>query len=305
MKFFDRSYNLEQCIKKAHELGFKGIEIVAAQMIENYPYPTQEWCQWFCEILKKYDMQPLSYSAYIDMGQNTGRDLTEEEIMQCTMNDIIYANRMGFSIVRTQHAISPKILRKLIPFAEKWNVSVGVELHAPHSWKTEVWQEYAQLFKEEGSDYIGVVPDMGIFQEHPHRPFQTVMVESGIIRQNVEKIISDFEKGMTKKDLLVKYHIEDIKQAGVINTMYETFRKANLEDLKNMIPYSKYIHGKFYYIDEQGQDSCIPYDRIVNIIKNEGFKGHIAAEYEGHFSDGTIDCTEQLGRFSNMMQRLL
>ena len=29
------------------------------------------------------------------------------------------------------------------------------------------------------------------------------------------------------------------------------------------------------------------------------------AEYEGHFSDGTVDCVEQLGRYSRMMHKLL
>lgn len=117
MKFFDGSYDLEDCVRTASQLGFKGVEIVAAQMVENYPYPTEEWCGWFRELLQKYRMQPVSYSAYIDMGQYTGRDLTEEEIIQCTLNDMMYANRLGFPIVRTQHAISPGILEKMIPYA--------------------------------------------------------------------------------------------------------------------------------------------------------------------------------------------
>jgi sugar phosphate isomerase/epimerase len=33
IKFFDRSYDLEACVKKAHELGFKGVEIVTIKVI--------------------------------------------------------------------------------------------------------------------------------------------------------------------------------------------------------------------------------------------------------------------------------
>ena len=211
-KFFDKSYDLEQCVQKAHELGFSGIEIVAAQMIPGYPNPSDEWRRWFCGILEKYKMQPLSYSAYIDMGQHTGRDLSEEEIIQCTLNDIMYASRMGFPIVRTQHAISPAILEKMIPSAKKWKVWLGVELHAPHNCQVGVWKEYLRLFDRVGSDYIGVVPDMGIFQEREEEPFQ----------------------------------------------------RASLSDLDLLIPHSRYIHGKFFYIDEMGKDPSIPYEKIVD-----------------------------------------
>lgn len=305
IKFFDRSYDLEQCVKKAHELGFKGVEIVAAQMIENYPNPTDEWCEWLKGILKKYDMQPLSYSAYIDMGQHTGRDLTEDEIIQCTLNDIIFAHRLGFPIVRTQHAISPAILEKMIPYAKKWGVWIGVELHAPHNCQVGVWKEYFNLFERVGSDYIGVVPDMGIFQEHPHKLFQTAALESGFTSSQVEGIIADFESGMGQAALVEKWSVKESRQLDVIETMCETFHEAALEDFDIMIPHSRYIHGKFYYINEEAKDTCIPYEKIIKKIKELGFEGHIAAEYEGHFSDGTVDCVEQLGRYSRMMHRLI
>ena len=72
-----------------------------------------------------------------------------------------------------------------------------------------------------------------------------------------------------------------------------------------MIPHSRYIHGKFFYIDETGKDPSIPYEKIVERIRKLGYEGHIAAEYEGHFTNGSIDCVEQLERYSNMMRCLL
>ncbi len=305
MKFFDGSYDLEDCVRTASQLGFKGVEIVAAQMVENYPYPTEEWCARFRELLQKYRMQPVSYSAYIDMGQYTGRDLTEEEIIQCTLNDMMYANRLGFPIVRTQHAISPKILEKMIPYAKKWKVWLGVELHHPHNCRVDVWRQYFDLFERVGSDYIGVVPDMGIFQEHPHHSFCQMALENGIEQGCLEQILADFEQGMKQKALQEKYQIHKPEQLELLNTMYETFHPATFEDLDIMVPHSKYMHGKFYYINEQEEDTCIPYKKIADRIKSLGFQGHIAAEYEGHFTDATVDCVEQLRRYSNMMHRLL
>ena len=108
-----------------------------------------------------------------------------------------------------------------------------------------------------------------------------------------------------KEDLIEKWQISVKAQLDVIENMYGTFHKATLEDFDIMIPHSKYIHGKFYYINEEEKDTCIPYEKIVEKIKALGFNGHIAAEYEGHFSDGTVDCVEQLGRYSRMMHKLL
>ncbi len=46
------------------------------------------------------------------MGIRTDENLTEEEIIQFTKNDLIYAKKAGFPMVRTQHAISPDIFQK-------------------------------------------------------------------------------------------------------------------------------------------------------------------------------------------------
>ena len=146
---------------------------------------------------------------------------------------------------------------------------------------------------------------MGIFQEHPHHSFCQMALENGIEQGCLEQILADFEQGMKQKALQEKYQIHKPEQLELLNTMYETFHPATFEDLDIMVPHSKYMHGKFYYINEQEEDTCIPYKKIADRIKSLGFQGHIAAEYEGHFTDATVDCVEQLRRYSNMMHRLL
>ena len=48
------------------------------------------------ELLLKHDLKPLCWSAYIDYGIRSDRDLNEEEIIQFTLNDLIYAKKAGF-----------------------------------------------------------------------------------------------------------------------------------------------------------------------------------------------------------------
>lgn len=83
--------------------------------------------------------------------------------------------------------------------------------------------------------------------------------------------------------------------------IYETFNPANVEDLKLLCKYSKNMHGKYCYIDENFNDTTIPYKRIVDILIEEGYEGYIVAEYEGHHMTDEISAVEQIDRFAKMI----
>ena len=118
-EYINGRMTLEDCLKRGREMGYTGVELVASQMVPEYPHPSKEWMDEFVALLKKYEMHPVCYSAYIDMGTHSDRDLTEDEIIQSTLDDMMYAKYMGFDLVRTQHAISPAIYKKMLPYAKK------------------------------------------------------------------------------------------------------------------------------------------------------------------------------------------
>lgn len=144
--------------------------MVGCMTIPSYPYATEEWMDEFSRLLKKYNLEPVCYGAYIDRGQRSDRDLNEQEILQYTINDIIYASKMGFPIVRTQYSITPEILERMIPYAKKYNIWLAVEMHAPHSIHTPVWKEYLSLLDRVGTEYIGIIPDMGYIHRETSLP---------------------------------------------------------------------------------------------------------------------------------------
>ena len=45
--------DLEGCLKKVHDMGYKGVEIVAAQMVPEYPFPSDEWLYTFRGLLEQ------------------------------------------------------------------------------------------------------------------------------------------------------------------------------------------------------------------------------------------------------------
>ncbi|MCI2049613.1 MAG: sugar phosphate isomerase/epimerase [Lachnospiraceae bacterium] len=298
-------FTLEDCLRKAAQMGYTGIEMVASQMVPEYPYPSRAWMDHFKELLAKYDLHPVCYSAYIDMGTHADRDLSEAEIVESTRADLEYASYMGFDIVRTQHAISPKIYRQMLPYAAKVGVPLTIEMHHPHNPTVPVWQEYLRIMKEE-PEYSGVVPDFSIFAEHPHKLEKIQAVEDfGCRPEMVEEITARHTAGDSEEEMLQGDYT--VPEKNYVKELFETYGDghAHLEWLNEVLPYTRYIHGKFWYLDEDEIDRTIPCDKLLPLIKKAGYSGYMASEYEGHHFSETLNSCEQLQRWVNMSRRIL
>ncbi|MBK9150773.1 MAG: sugar phosphate isomerase/epimerase [Saprospiraceae bacterium] len=53
------------------------------------------------------------------------------------------------------------------------------------------------------------------------------------------------------------------------------------EGVKEMMPYAKAVSAKSYDFDEKGEETTIDYKRMLDIVKNSGYKGFVGVEYEG------------------------
>ena len=53
-----------------------------------------------------------------------------------------------------------------------------------------------------------------------------------------------------------------------------------LQILDDYLGYVKHIHGKVYEMTEEGVEYSIPYDEVVNYLKEKN-DGYISTEYEG------------------------
>jgi sugar phosphate isomerase/epimerase len=301
-------FTLEECLAKAQEMGYKGIELVACQMIPEYPHPSRQWMDTFIHLLNKYDLHPVCYSAYIDMGTHSDRDLNEAEIIQSTINDLTYAEYMGFDLVRTQHAISPAIYEKMLPYAKKIGIPLAIEMHHPHNPDVPVWKEYLKLMAK-GDGYLGVVPDFSIFAENPHFPhMQQAIQEYGCRKEKVEEIAALHAAGHTEEELSSGDYTAGEKK--FIKEVYDMYGsgKANIKWLDDVLPYTLYIHGKFWYMGPDEIDHVVPCDKLLPEIKKSGYKGYIASEYEGHHYTmycPDLDSCQQLTRWVRMTNRIL
>ncbi len=303
-EFFTGRLDLEGCLQKASELGYTGIEMVAAMTVPGYPYPTDKWIEHFNDLMKKYNLTPVCYSAYIDMGTCPDRDMTDGEIFEITLNDMMLAKKMHFQLVRTQHAIGAENFRRMIPYCKALNMPLTIEMHHPHNPELEEWKELLAVMAE-SDGWLGVVPDFSIFAEHPHKlHLQQAVEDFGCRPEMVDEIVARHGANEPKQTLLADPKYNDGEKF-FIGDIYATYGPAHLEWLDILLPYTKYIHGKFWYMEEDCVDRVIPVDKLLPKIKAAGYKGYIASEYEGHHFDCDVDSCAQLMRWVKNSNEIL
>lgn len=283
-EYYQKILSLDDILHKAKEAGAEGIEIVAAQMIPGFPYPTKEWLHQFRGKCENLGLDPFCYSAHLDSGLRSDRWLTDEEKIESTLNDIRNAYEMGASAVRTQQTISPQLLYKVAPLAERYKMKVGVEIHPPHRLETEIWQEFLKVFRDLDSPYIGVVLDTGIYQEYPYDGWLNVYAEHGVSREIIKGLLEILAGNGTaeegRKFVEEKHGSEYAMELS--EELFSLYRPYRPDELSECMKYVTHFHTKFYHM-ENGEEKTIPYKRIFDVIERAGYGGYLISEYEGHY----------------------
>jgi sugar phosphate isomerase/epimerase len=303
--FAQHRLDMESCMALSRELGFDGIELVSPQMVRGYPTPDEDWCREFRHLTQRYGLQAFSYGSYVDMTRFPGRDLTEEEIFETSLLDLETAAKLGFSVLKSQCSMPVSVLRRLAPIARKLDIWIGLELHAPNNCHDEIWTPLFQVFDDIGTDVVGVVPDTGIFAAHPHKLFLDAALRSGVSAARLDEITQLHRQGKTAADAAAAMGAMTPVEQHTLLELYREFTPAPLKDLDRMLPYSRYMHGKYFYIDKNLQDPCVPFAQILEHMKAQGFHGAISAEYEGYFTEVEDDPIEQVRRYAAMLNRML
>lgn len=83
---------------------------------------------------------------------------------------------------------------------------------------------------------------------------------------------------------------------------------SNPPRLLDYMKHIKHFHGKFYEMLPDCTEYSIPYDRIIPVLQEGGYRGYINSEYEGNrwIDDAfEVDSIEQVSRHHNLLKQLL
>jgi sugar phosphate isomerase/epimerase len=308
-EYFLRKMSLEDCIAAAAAAGATGIEIVGEQSVPGFPaLPDAFVRQWF-GWMDRYGMTPVCHDLFLDTKQFKGRLLSEGEQLASMVRDIQFAHRLGCKIARVIVSVPPDLMRRAAPFAEKYDVKLGIEVHSPWHINNAWMTKHLEVMEQTGSPYLGFIPDMGMFTKRLPRVMVERMIRNGADEKIAEFVCAQYEAGVMQEYIIAE--VRQMSQRPIDHALAEQTRHNVYSNPRSLLPFMDrifHIHAKFYEMLDDGTEYSIPYAEVIAVLKEGGFSGYLSSEYEGnrHIQDiMEVDSVEQVRRQQAMFERLL
>lgn len=323
--------DLEGCLRETAATGATGVELLAEQMIKKFPLPIETQTfrdQWF-EWMKKYNLTPACYDAFLENRIYDNRTLTLKEQVDMMNRDLRLASLLGFPVLRTLVSTPMDVIEGSLPYAEEVGVKIGLEVHAPFSLNSGWADGYMEMIKRTGTKHFGFVPDMGIFCKNIPDVLRDKARRQGA-KEECIKIVDDayanrVAKGFTK----IKYDLNlgkanmEYRMANGMQEMMDavkaagggpadlayagasfTYSWSEPQDIIDNIDYIFHTHAKFYNVHEDLTETAVALPEVIEAYKKAGYTGFLSSEYEGgeHLrADMDVDSIEQVRRHQAAM----
>lgn len=308
-EFFLRKLTLEECIAACSRMGAYGVETIAEQMMPGFPKLSDafydQWHGW----MAKYGTTPTCHDMFLDTKKFKGRLMTDDEMLASVIRDLKHANRLGCTVIRVIVNTPPHIMELAAPYAEQYNVRLGLEIHAPFHFRHEWIQKHYEVMARTGSKFLGFVADMGAYERRFPRVRSERSIRNGANADLVHFITDAYERRQDLDALT-----EEVKrkgggplELGVINDMKHMYFDEPRRLLEFM-PHVFHVHAKFYEMVDDTTEYSIPYNQIIPVLIEGGYTGYLSSEYEGnrHIQDAfEVDSLEQVRRQQAMFKSLL
>lgn len=324
-QFFKRM-NWKDMIREIHDnLKTDGVEIICDATVPHYPFPPEEFYFDWNNEMARYNMKAVTMDVYLDVLQFRDHIMNYDEAAERLKYDIRIAAKMGFENVRCLSAVPLEVMIKALPAAEKYNVRIGREIHAPAPIKKDpnremgtIVQDIVDYVDRTNCKFIGLVPDFGIFQHSPSRVSLEYQLRCGTDPKLIDLIKNAKAKGWDQEQLRrAAIEMGAGPEDEMMLRMSFIESPAKPEDIEAIVPYIFSIHGKFYEMTEiEGQpghyeDKSIDYANPIKYLKKHGFDGYINSEYEGQRSqqdrgeEFLPNEVEEVRRHHEMLARLI
>lgn len=300
---------VEDVVAFAASIGANGIEILPEQNMPGFPNIDDATVDKWLAMMDRHGTTLTCYDMFLDTKRRKDRLMTDDEQVESIVRDLKLCNRLGIRNMRVLVFVRPDILERCVPYAEQYDVHMGVEVHAPwhldHAWILRTVDVADRL----GTKHLGILPDMGIFMKHYPPEFRDRFLRQGATPKIVDFIIDQHEQ-----KIMCEYTIFEVavKMGGnkADIAMAETLRHApysNPKRIRDFIPYFRHIQAKFYGMADDCTDPTIAYDEVIPQLIAGGWDGYLSSEYEGNRwvqDAGPVDSREQVRRQHVMFQNL-
>ncbi len=324
--------DLEGCLRETAKTGATGVELLAEQMIKRFPLPieTEEFRnQWF-DWMKKYNLTPVCYDAFLENHIYDNRTLTLSEQINMMKRDIRLASMLGFHNLRTLVSTPMDVIEGSIDYAEEMDVKIGLEVHAPFSLNSGWADGYMEMIHRTGTKHFGFIPDLGIFCKNIPDVVREKARRHGASEECIKIVDDAYAKRREKGFVKIKYDLNlgkanmEYRMANGMKEMMDavaaagggpadmeyaavsfTYSWSDPQDIIDNIDYIFHTHAKFYNVHDDLQETAVAIPEVVEAYKKAGYKGYLSSEYEGgeHLRmDMDVDSIEQVRRHQEALK---
>lgn len=313
MTYYRRVLNLEGLLAEASSIGANYIQLLPEEMVPDFPNPSDrfvdEWWGW----MDKYHLVPDTYCQFQDTVLIKGQDLSLNEGVAMLERDLKLANRMGFTKMRLLIGTPIDVVEKALPLAEKYNVWMGWELHAPGNFQSPCVGRWIETIERNKSEFLGIVPDFGIFSMRPARNMGAGTMGGPSPSETTPEIVKYIGDqryaGVTKEEIADAIGKMNPKPGD--DKYLDSICAYKQVDPREVVAHKQYVrnvHTKFWEMTDDYHEYSIPYERVMPVLIAGGVDATMSSEFEGQrFKD--IDDEEfeleQVRRHHVMLRRLL
>lgn len=313
-EYFTHAMTLEDCIAEVASMGAEGIEVYAEEMVPNYPDPPEAWVQHWHGLMEKYHTKPACLDTLVNVYWGGHRNMTLQESVDTLAAQLKLANRMGFKVIRSDLGLfgdpASALVEMALPIAEKYDVRIAREIHAPIPTKGKLIDAYMEIIAKTKTKHLGFNPDMGIFCKRLPRVLMARQMRDGAQEKVIQYLEQAYQDGVSLDDRVAAVRKMSSAEADQRAALTGNFGPITNKpkDLLAIMPYCYNVHGKFWEMTDDLQEYSIPYEEVMPVFIEGGYSGYINSEYEGQRFTEDIketDSCEEIRRHHVMMKRLM
>ncbi|MBN9605332.1 MAG: hypothetical protein J0G30_01815 [Actinomycetales bacterium] len=296
--FHGREYDLEGLLRKVAAEGFgPGVEVIGFSSIRDFPALDDRFVGWFRDLMAELDLVPTSLALNGDWAVDPRRIMSVDEVVDYMTPQVEAAARLGFPIARiTPTSLPPEFMEKILPVAERCNVTLALEVHAHHHGKHEGILAMRDAFERIGSPMLGFTADWGATVVGFAPSLLEAYRRRGATPELLEEVaalwdrtyqegppVTEEQHGERFGAFIGLAHKHGRPDLGVDFGINGTglFGPAPIDTWEGIAPWIRHCHGKFFGIDENGEEPSVPVRGLIEFLVQHGYNGAISSEYEG------------------------
>jgi sugar phosphate isomerase/epimerase len=305
-------YTLEGMIDRAAELDLgPGLEFVGFQSIRNWPNVSDDFVRSFRDRLDRHGFVPTAVSCNLDLALRRDRFMSEQEGLDYLEAQVVASKRLGFEIAKSGILSTPSFVRGLADICERHDMKFGIEIHSPQTVDSPDVMVLRELFEEIDSPHLGFVPDFSSSMHGIPPTLLSAHLESGMPGELTEFATEVWHSDTSMQEKFARFAEEapglgasaaDMGKLNMILTMHGRMDPRRWSEIMGRVIH---VHGKFYGLDENGDEPSIDHGAIVDVLIDAGYTGYISSEWEGHAYTDHVSGWDMVRGHHDLLARLI